>query len=132
MRHPTNLLTLDRYTGFQLSFELQSPKRPENIKITTLYRCTGRCFTAAARHIDSCYKIWFYQTFNGKRLNMFFCCCFFFFFFFLLFFFFFFFFCCCCFFFFFFFFTRHLANDWNKIHESDTLDGRVMLLASSI
>ena len=31
-----------------------SPKGPENVKITTLYRYTGRLFRAATRHNDSC------------------------------------------------------------------------------
>ena len=33
--------------------EPYSPKGPEDIKITTLYRCTGRLFRAATRHSDS-------------------------------------------------------------------------------
>ena len=33
--------------------EPYSPKGPENVKITTLYRCTGRLFRAATRHNDS-------------------------------------------------------------------------------
>ena len=38
---------------FRMS-EPNSPKRPENVKITTLYLCAGRRFTAITRHNDSC------------------------------------------------------------------------------
>ena len=43
---------LERYSAFRY-LNPNSPKGPENVKITTLYRCTWRRFTAATWHIDS-------------------------------------------------------------------------------
>ena len=43
------------------SVEPHSIKGPENVNITTLYRCTGRLLRAATRHNNSCcdlYIIW--------------------------------------------------------------------------
>ena len=37
-----------------LYVEHNRPKGPENVKITTLYRCTERLFRAATRQNDSC------------------------------------------------------------------------------
>ena len=60
MRHTSRRLSRVVLLCSQVSVEPHSPKGPEHIKITTLYRCTGRRFRAATRPVwsESPHKKW--------------------------------------------------------------------------
>ena len=45
---------VERYSALKEVLTPTVPKGPENVKITTIYRCKGRLFRAATLHNDSC------------------------------------------------------------------------------